>query len=252
MDITVKTNPLKEKNGATIAISNIEIGNQLKVRNVTVKEGKNGRFVSMPSYATGKVDEQGQTIYNEVFNPITAQGREKLFSAVLESLDTGKEITIKDDIERKGKDITARMVPLNDGKAGAVGVGRLYINEDYVVNNIVVRQSEKSGEFVTFPSYKTNEVDEQGNTIYRDFVYPKDKESREVISNLVMEAFRESKEIAKTDPVKDGPSLSDKSEVLKDEKPKGVKARLKEGDEKKRNAAKNRSRTVKSKEAVLE
>lgn len=252
MDITVKTNQLKEKNGSTLAIANIEFGDHLKVRNVTVKEGKNGRFVSMPSITSNKIDENGQTIYNEVFNPITAKGREELVNAVLESLDTGKEITIKDNVERNGKDITARMVPLNDGKASAVGIGRLYLNEDFVVNNIVVRQTEKGGEFVTFPAYKTNEVDEQGNAIYKDFVYPQDKDSRDKINAIVMEAYKESKEIAKSEPVKDDPSLSDKKEVLKDEKPKGVKAKLKDGEAKKRNAAKSSSPRAKSKEAVIE
>jgi len=248
MDITVKTNALKEQNGSTIAIANIDFGDQLKVRNVTVKEGKNGRFVAMPSYATNRVDEQGNTIYNEVFNPITAVARAQLNSAVLESLDSGKAVTIEDISQRTGKDITARVVPLEDGKAGAIGIGRLYLNEDYVVNNITIRHSEKTGDYVSFPSYKTNEIDESGQAVYKDFVYPPDRDSRAVISSIVMNAFRESKEIENSKPIKE---VEDK-EILKDEKPKGVKARLKEGAQKSKAAAKNHKTPTKSKEAAIE
>ena len=112
MEIKVKTNALKEKNGATVAICNVTFGDQIKIRNITVKEGKNGKFVDMPSYATNKVDENGQTVYQDVFNPITKEGREKLYDAVFESLESGKEIKIPDVAKKEGEDLSVRVVPL--------------------------------------------------------------------------------------------------------------------------------------------
>lgn len=247
MDITVKTNALKEKNGSTVAIANVEFGDQLKVRNITVKEGKNGRFVSMPSYQTNKVDEQGSPVYQEVFNPITASGREKLYDAVLESLDSGKEVVIKDENERSGNGISARVVPLENSGNGVEGIGRLYLNEDFVVSNITIRENKDGEKFVSFPSYKTNEVDEQGKAVYKDFAYPKDKSSRETISQIVMDAYKESKEISKV------PMQKEEKEVLKDEKPKGIKAKLKDGEEKSKNAARKAASTPKkAKETVID
>ena len=238
MDITVKTNLLQEKSGSTIAIANIEFADQFKVKNITVKEGKNGRFVSMPSVATSRTDEQGNTIYNDIFNPITAKGREELTKAVLDSLDTGSPIVIKD--ESKTNEISATIRPLENGINGAVGIGRLYLNDDYVVNSIVIKQASKGGEFVAFPSYKSNEVDEQGKAVYKDFAYPSNKESRDKITSIIMDAFNKAKEISK-------------DEIVADEiKPKGVKAKLKEGTEKSKAASKNHKAPTKSKEAVLE
>lgn len=245
MNISVKTNALKDQSGSTLAIANVEFGDQLKIRNITVKEGKNGRFVSMPSYQTNKVDEQGNAIFQDVFNPITAKGRESLYDAILESLDSGKEITIENNTPG---DITARVVPLEEGRSGVVGIGRIYINEDFVINNITVRENKDGGLFVGFPSYKSNEVDEQGRAVYKDFAYPKDKASRESITKLVMDAYKESKEISKVPMQKE----EVKQEVLKDEKPKGVKAKLKAGEEKSKANSKSVSTPKKAKETVIE
>lgn len=126
MDIIVKTNALKDPGSSTIAIANVEFKDSLKVRNITVKEGKNGRFVSMPSYFTNKVNEQGAPIYQEAFNPITAKGRENLYEAVLQSLDSGKEVKIKSESEKSG--VSARVVPFEESRNGTVGIGRLCSN----------------------------------------------------------------------------------------------------------------------------
>lgn len=247
MNITVKTNALNEPNGSTIAVSNVSFGDAIKIKNVTVKEGKNGRFVSMPSYPTNKVDEKGDTIYQDVFNPITKEGREKLYDAILSSLDTGKEVVIDGSDKTP---INARVVPLeNSVNNGVLAVGRIYLNEDFVLNNVTIRETRDGGKFVAFPSYKSNEVDEQGRAVYKEFAYPSSKESRDNINKIVMAAYQESKEIAKT-PVEK--AEQDKPEVLKDEKPRGIKAKLKEGEEKsKKSVSKAKSEPKKAKEAEI-
>jgi len=250
MNISVKTNELKEKNGSTVAIANVEFGDQIKIKNITVKEGKNGKFVAMPSYQTNKIDEQGNPVYQEVFNPITAKGRESLVSAIMESMETGKEVIIKDDVERAGNGITARVVPLENSGNGTAGIGRIYLNEDFVINNITVRENKDGGMFVSFPSYKSNEIDEQGKAVYKDFAYPKDKSSRDKVTQIVMAAYTEAKELSKVPLSKDD---KPKEEVLKDEKPRGVKAKLKDGEKKsKENTTKSIDTPKKSKETVIE
>lgn len=250
MEIKVKTNALKEKNGATIAIANVTFGDQMKIKNITVKEGKNGRFVDMPSYATSNVDDKGQTIYQDVFNPITKEGREKLYEAVLESLDTGREVTIKDTAERTDPNLSVRIVPLENGKNNTLAIGRMYLNSDFVVNNITVRESQNNTPYVSFPSYKTNEVDENGKAVYKDFAYPANKDARDSISAMIMSAFKEAKDIAVTPKAVDEKApAKDKGEVLKDEMPKGVKAKLNEGSKKsKAEASKTPAAPKKSKQ----
>ena len=222
MDITVKTNKLNEKNGSTLAIANVEFGNMLKVKNITVKEGKNGMFVSMPSVATNKLDDQGNTIYKDMFNPITAQGREELYGAVLESMNTGKEVTISKPVENK--DIMIKMNRLEKPIGNAIAIGNIILNEDYVVNSVTVRETAEKVPFVSFPSYKTNEVNEEGKAIYKNFVYPADKESKAIIDAMVMDAFDKSKDTDKS------------KEIFADEPKKGVKSRLKESQAKAKEA----------------
>lgn len=238
MDIRVKANELKEQRGMILAIADLEFGNLIKVRNLTVKEGKNGLFVSMPSYATGKVDENGKTVFKEVFRPMNAEASKKLTDAVLESLENGTSITIKDDEQKSVPDIRAKMNPIEDGRSSALAIGRLYLNEDFVVDEIIVRKGMDSTEFVSYPSYKTNEKDEYGNTIFKDFVYPRDREAKDKIAKVVIAAFEEAKK-------------KDVSKSVTDEKKKGIRDKLKEGEEKSRASSKTNKSTEKKKEAVI-
>lgn len=236
MDILVKANALKERSGSTVAIANIQFGEILKVRNVTIKEGKNGLFISMPSYATNKVDEQGQTIYRDVFNPITKEGRERLYEAIMESYESGKEVKLTDNVERTEADLSVRVVPLENGTNGVLAMGRMYLNSDYVVNNITVREGGKDKTpFVAFPSYKTNEPSETGAAVYKDFVYPCSKEARENVVGKLLSAYKEAKEIV---------------EIPMEKEEKGIQEKIKSGEEKSKQKSGEKSKTAK-KEAAL-
>ena len=51
------------------------------------------------------------------------------------------------------------------------GLARIYFENSFIVNNInIVQGKEKI--FVSMPSYKTKQVDEQGKPIYQDVCYP--------------------------------------------------------------------------------
>ena len=55
------------------------------------------------------------------------------------------------------------------------GLARIYFENSFIVNNInIVQGKEKI--FVSMPSYKTKQVDEQGKPIYQDVCYPVTKD----------------------------------------------------------------------------
>lgn len=243
MDIIVKTNPVKEPQGATIAVANIEFEGRVKIRNVTVKEGKNGRFVSMPNYATNKVDEEGRTVYRDVCNPITKEGREQIYGAVLKSLDEKVEIRIKVAEEREKPDISASAA-VYEGKNGVVGMARIYLNDNFVINNITIRENhdKRSADspkyFVAYPSYKTGTVDEHGRNEYKNFCYPAGKEAREKLDAMILEKYAEAKELSQMPQEKEE---SEKSKEKEESPPKrGIKDKLKESEEKKKVAEKGK------------
>ena len=249
MDVKVKSYEISDPKTAVKGMATIDLGDKLRVRSVTIREGKNGLFVSMPKMSTSRVDEKGQTVYTDVFHPITSQASKDLTKAVLESYETGQEVLIKDETDRNGNDLRANMVPLTNTKSNALAIGKLYVNDSYVVNTVTVLNSDKIGEYVRLPFYKSNEVDEQGNTVYKDFVYPVDKDARDLVSALVMDSYREAKELAETEVTNEAPETD--KETLKEESSKGVKAKLKDGEAKKNEANAKTSRS-KSKEAQLE
>ena len=61
------------------------------MNNVTVIQGKENPFVSMPSYKTKEVDENNKPIYRNICYPVTKEFREKLYGEILEMHQLEKE-----------------------------------------------------------------------------------------------------------------------------------------------------------------
>ena len=240
MVITVKANELKQNNGATIGIANINFGDKLKIRNVTIKNSDKGRFIGMPNYMTNKVTEEGKPIYQDVFNPISKEGRQKLYDAIFDAFDSGMEIRIKDASDK----ITAQMHALENNGNGTIGIGKLYVSDDYVINNITVKLGKdregNENEFVAYPSYKSNEVDENGKAVYKNFAYPANAEVRAELNKMILDTYHEAREL------KDSREKEEVTEEKVAEKPKkGVKAKLKDGEGKKKSVESTKDKSPK-------
>ena len=61
------------------------------VNNVNILQGKEKIFVSMPSYKTKQVDEQGKAIYQDVCYPVTKEFREKLYDEIISEYEKAKD-----------------------------------------------------------------------------------------------------------------------------------------------------------------
>lgn len=244
MDIRVKTNKVKEQKNSVIAVANVELGDHMKVRYVTVKVGKKGQFVDMPSVPTNEIDEKGNTKYKDVFHAITAEARQKLIGAVLKSLETGKEVVIKDEAVREGDGFSVRLALL-DRDDGLLAVGSIVSNEEYVVNYVTVRENDKGETFVAYPSFKSNEVNEKGEHVFKNFAYPNGAEAREYMNEKVLEAFRDLKELSKVPKELEG--AEKEGEKKEPSKAKGVNSKLKSGKEKSKTAEANKDEITKPK-----
>ncbi len=89
-DFKVRVTPY-EKEGSTIrGMASISF-NGLAVNNVTIHQGKDGPFVSMPSYKTHQTDEKGKAVYKDICHPVTAKFRDKLYGAILQEYEQAKE-----------------------------------------------------------------------------------------------------------------------------------------------------------------
>lgn len=90
-DIKARVTPY-EREGSTIrGIASINFPG-MAVNNVTIHENKDGQmFVSMPSYKTNRVNEQGKPVYKDICHPVTAKFKEKLENALLQEYVNAKE-----------------------------------------------------------------------------------------------------------------------------------------------------------------
>lgn len=65
-----------------LAIGTLNIGDDFKINNIMVSEGKNFHYVNMPAYKTKELDDSGKSIYKNYAYPITAEARKEVIDIV--------------------------------------------------------------------------------------------------------------------------------------------------------------------------
>ena len=81
----VSVTPIDREGSHTKGLARMYIEDSFVIQNISVVEGKNGLFVSMPAYKTSRGD------YQDIAFPITKDFREKLFGAVLDTYKAERE-----------------------------------------------------------------------------------------------------------------------------------------------------------------
>lgn len=193
MKYTIKVNELKKESNIK-AMATVVFGDSFKVGNIAVVERKDGElFVAMPQFRSNSKDKNGHDVYKSVCNPITKEFRQELFDNILGVYASEqKERTID---TKDGRDLQFKVSvnPFERQGSNVRGIGRIYLNDNFVVNNVSVLQG-KENFFVAMPSYKTKQKDEQGKTIYQDVCYPVTKEFREVLYGEVIDSYNSARE----------------------------------------------------------
>lgn len=193
MKYTIKVNEVNKESNIK-AMASVVFGDSFKVGNIAVVERKDGElFVAMPQFRSNSKDKHGNDVYKSVCNPITKEFRQELFDNILATYASEqKERTID---TKDGNDLQFKVsVNPYERQGGNVrGIGRIYFNDNFVINNVSVLQG-KENLFVAMPSYKTKQKDEQGKAIYQDVCYPVTKEFREVLYGEVIDSYNAAKD----------------------------------------------------------
>lgn len=93
-----------EKEGSNLrGLARIYFEDRFLVSNVNILQGRKDLFVSMPSYKTRHVDEQGRPIYRDICYPVTGEFREKLHGKILAAYEKAKEKQEEKARENVGK-----------------------------------------------------------------------------------------------------------------------------------------------------
>ena len=108
-EFSVRVTPFTKEESTIRGMASINF-NGLTVHNVTIHQGKENLFVSMPSYKTNQM-EGGKPVYKDVCHPVTAKFRDKLNEAILQgydqALEAGKEVGKESVAEKLGKNKNA-------------------------------------------------------------------------------------------------------------------------------------------------
>ncbi|SEQ42986.1 SpoVG family protein [Butyrivibrio sp. TB] len=93
MKVSVKANKIEASSNNVRGLCTVTFGDSFAVRNVSiVKSRKGGTFVSMPSFKTKTVDEEGNPIFKDIAFPITKEFREELYKRIKESYESGEVV----------------------------------------------------------------------------------------------------------------------------------------------------------------
>lgn len=203
MKYSIKVNSINSKEGSNIkGFATVVFGDSFKITNIAILENKekDQLFVSMPRYKSSERDENGGSVYKDVCNPITAEFREELYANIIEAYESvlsseeekEKGMVTKESLELPVFSVT--VTPYEKEGSNIKGLARIYFDNSFIVNNVNILQG-KENIFVSMPSYKTKQLDEQGKAIYQDVCYPVTKEFREKLYAEIVREYEQAKEI---------------------------------------------------------
>ena len=89
IDIKVTVTPMQNQEGCLKANASFILNGAFKVTGIRIGISQKGNvFVSMPDYKTGRLDDAGKDIYQDIAYPVTRQFRQELYDAVVKEFNS--------------------------------------------------------------------------------------------------------------------------------------------------------------------
>ena len=88
MSIKVNVTPMEEQEGCLKANASIILNDVFKVTGIRIGISQKGNvFVSMPDYKTGRLDDNGKDVYQDIAYPVTRQFRQELYDEIVKGFN---------------------------------------------------------------------------------------------------------------------------------------------------------------------
>lgn len=200
MKYSIKVNEVKNGTENIKGIASVTLGDSFKLGNITIvndprEQGK--VFVSMPSYKAG----QGE--FKDICNPTTKEFHDELYGNILSAFQELTENVAKNSYtveynknDKMMPDFNVRVTPYE--REGSTIRGMASINfPGMAVNNVTIHENKNGQMFVSMPSYKTNQVNEQGKPVYKDICHPVTAKFKEKLENALLQEYVNAKDQAK-------------------------------------------------------
>ena len=196
MRYAITVNEVKGSNNGLKGFAALTFGDSFKITNVAIMQNQDTGelFVSMPRYKTNEKDENDKDVYQDICNPITKEFREELYGDILKAFEERNEKKDKSTEQTPAEmpEFSVKVVPYTQEGSNVIGFARIYFEDCFVVSNVTIIQGKESA-FVSMPSYKTKDVDENNKPLYRDICYPVTKEFREKLYDSILELHQQER-----------------------------------------------------------
>lgn len=191
MKYEITVGEVKTQNSNVRGYASVVFGDSFKVSNITILAGRDNRlYISMPHYKKNQNGERKDICY-----PTTKEFRGELEANILLALEnlqqTGQKKYLVGDEQDREVPFTVSVTPFEKENSSIRGLARIYLDDCFAVSNISIVNG-KNGLFVSMPSYKTNQIDENNRSVYRDICYPVTGEFREKVNNLLTDAYEKA------------------------------------------------------------
>lgn len=207
MKYTIKVNEVKKGSENLKGVATVVLGDSFKLGNIAIMNDPNRDqlFVSMPAYKTNQVDEQGKQVYKDIFNPITAEFRKELYDNILGAFNELREHQAGNSyrVEINAKETTmpefsVRVTPYERQDSSIRGLASITIENCLAVNNVAVNESKEGKLYVSMPSYKSKQLDDQGKAVYKDICNPVSGKFHDKLYGSILKSYEQAKEQSKS------------------------------------------------------
>lgn len=150
MKYTIKVSEVNKESNIR-AMATVVFDDSFKVGSIAVVERKDGElFVAMPQFRSSGKDKHGNDVYKSVCNPITKEFRQELFDNILATYASEQKERTIDTKDGRNLQFKVSVNPFERQGSNIRGIGRIYLNDNFVVNNVSVLQG-KENLFVAMP-----------------------------------------------------------------------------------------------------
>ena len=88
MSIKVTVTPMQNQDGCLKANASVILNDVFKVTGIRLGISQKGNiFVSMPDYKTGRLDDNGKDVYQDIAYPVTRQFRQELYDEIVKEFN---------------------------------------------------------------------------------------------------------------------------------------------------------------------
>lgn len=200
MKYSIKVNEVKNGSENVRGIASVTLGDSFKLGNITIvndprEQGK--VFVSMPSY------KDGQGEFKDICHPTTKEFHDELYGNILSAFHELTENVAKNSYtveynksDNKMPDFNVRVTPYEREGSSIRGMASINFS-GIAVNNVTIHENKDGQMFVSMPSYKTNQLNEQGKPVYKDICHPVTAKFKEKLENALLQEYVTAKDQAR-------------------------------------------------------